>query len=118
VVTWDRTGFQLQSANSLLGPWSNVGQNTTGVMEFAEAFSGQPKYYRLVAEGGVTPPDAPMLALAREGDSIVVMWDQTGYQLQSASDPQGAWADEGNTVGVTELTVSVADGNRFFRLRP
>ncbi len=118
VVTWDRTGFQLQSANSLLGPWSNVGQNTTGVMEFAEAFSGQPKYYRLVAEGGVTPPDAPMLALAREGDNIVVMWDQTGYQLQSASDPQGAWADEGNTVGVTELTVSVAGGNRFFRLRP
>ncbi|MFM1943437.1 MAG: putative b-glycosidase, glycoside hydrolase family 8 protein [Verrucomicrobiota bacterium] len=118
VVTWDRTGFQLQSANSLLGPWSNVGQNTTGVMEYTEAFSGQPKYYRLVAEGGVTPPDAPVLAMARDGGSVVVMWDQRGYQLQTASDLGGVWVDEGNTVGVTEYSVSVAGGNRYFRLRP
>jgi hypothetical protein len=118
VVTWDRTGFQLQSATSLLGVWSNVGANTTGVTEFTEAFSGQPKYYRLVAEGGVTPPDAPLLALTIEGGNLVVMWDQSGYQLQSSADAEGAWVDEGNTVGVTEYTTSISSGNRFFRLRP
>jgi len=116
-VTWDRTGFQLQYAFSLLGPWTDVDQDTTGVMQYSEPMSGQPKYYGLVARG--VSPSQPSLTIERSGVDLTVTWDQTGYQLQESTDLTTSWQDVStDTTSGTEYTAPISSTRNFFRLGP
>jgi hypothetical protein len=116
-VTWDRTGFQLQYAFSLLGPWTNVDQDTTGVTQYSEPVSSQPKYYSLVASG--VAPSRPTLAIGLSGNDLTIAWDQTGYQLQQSAELETGWQDVStNTIGVSEFTTPISTAQGFFRLRP
>jgi hypothetical protein len=116
-ITWDRTGFQLQYAFSLLGPWTDVGEDTTGVTQYSEPVSSQPKYFSLVASG--VGPSQPTLAIELSGSDLTVTWDQTGYQLQESPDLNAAWQDVStSTTGVTQYTAPTDGMRNFFRLRP
>jgi hypothetical protein len=75
--------------------------------------------------GLVQTPGAPVLTLTRSGANIVLSWagPATGFVLQqtSALVVNGAWTDVAQTPvdngNTRSVTVSLAPGNRFFRLR-
>lgn len=72
----------------------------------------------------VQTPGAPLLSIARLGGNIVISWTgpATGYALQqSPSIVNAAWAEVSQTPldggGTHSVTVPLAPGNWFFRLK-
>jgi hypothetical protein len=62
------------------------------------------------------PVDAPVLAIARQGDQVVISWSGTGFHLQAATElPSAAWEQVpgGNT---SPVTIPLGDGQKFYRL--
>ena len=72
----------------------------------------------------VQTPGAPVLSINRSGSNIILSWagPATGYVLQqSTAVPNGAWTDVNQTpvdnAGTRSVTVALAPGNWFFRLK-
>jgi hypothetical protein len=66
---------------------------------------------------------APMLAVKRSGDDLVVRWPEafSGYQLQTADQLSGAWMPAPGAASVSDgfwtQAVPMGAGPQFFRLR-
>ncbi len=61
----------------------------------------------------------PMMTIVSAGNTIVISWQSTGFQLQSASSLSPTnWADISiNTLNTNQVSLPIASSNTFFRLR-
>jgi hypothetical protein len=60
---------------------------------------------------------APTLLVVRTGDSLMISWETTGFQLQYKTDlNETTWTEVADTVNATSATVLIESGARYFRL--
>ena len=108
VLSWDRTGAQLQASSDLGGSWVEVPTSGT---QHSEAITGTLKLFRLVGSG---LPSGPTLSMSTADGMLTITWTQAGYQLQSSVDPVSGWA---TIPTVSNQHTETMDGPRkFFRL--
>jgi len=108
VVSWDRSGVQLQASLDLGTSWFDVPTSGT---QYSEVISDRVKLFRVVGSG---IPAGPELSVTAANGSLSVTWAQAGFQLQRSTNPVTGW------------TTVVTDGNQhvepitatgmFFRL--
>ena len=116
-LTWDRLGFQVRVADSAVGPFTDVAEDTTGKLTYSEAVSGEPRFFSLVQKGGV--PTGPSLSVEVADGNLVIRWVGTGHQVQTLPALGGQWEDvPTDTTGSSEYSVPLgATGSAFYRLR-
>jgi hypothetical protein len=59
----------------------------------------------------------PTLYMSREGNHITIYWNGSGFTLQQANDPGGAWIDVPGPVTTSTYVLNSPPGLKFYRLR-
>jgi len=59
----------------------------------------------------------PVLRMIREGGTMTLYWNGSGFTLQEAADAAGPWTDVPGPVTISTYAFQVPDGVNFFRLR-
>jgi hypothetical protein len=60
---------------------------------------------------------APTLVVVRTGNSLMISWETTGFELQYKTDlNETSWTEVAGTAGATSATMLIESGARYFRL--
>jgi hypothetical protein len=115
VISWETTGFQLQSASSLSPTnWADISINTLNTNQVTLPIASGNMFFRLIQSGA---PGGPKLSIQSSGSSVVVSWPAqfTDYTLQSNTNLSTT-----NWVAVSapgnQATEMISGSTRFYRL--